>query len=305
MKILVVGGTGLIGGHAALHLKGLGHQVAVAARKPAEPTSPMAALDFLHCDYVAGDVPAAELSRFDAMVFAAGNDVRHAPPEGDQEAHWRKANTEATPRFLARARDAGVGRAVLVGSFYPQVAPQLVETSGYVRSRDEADRRSRALAGEGFRVCSVNAPFVLGCVPGLSSPMFAAYTAYAQGRLEGVPAFAPPGGVNFISVQSLSEAIAGALERGRSGAAYLVGDENLTFQQYFGAFFRAAGRTEALPVLDREHPFLPDAALYAGRGTELFYEPDPAETALLGYRRGDVGRTVDEIVAQFRTRSFV
>jgi dihydroflavonol-4-reductase len=34
MKILVVGGTGMIGGHAALHLQALGHDVSVAGRNP-------------------------------------------------------------------------------------------------------------------------------------------------------------------------------------------------------------------------------------------------------------------------------
>ena len=41
MKILVVGGTGLLGGHAALHLQSLGHQVSIAARKPAPAGTPM------------------------------------------------------------------------------------------------------------------------------------------------------------------------------------------------------------------------------------------------------------------------
>ncbi|CAI8782633.1 transposase [Burkholderia ambifaria] len=34
------------------------------------------------------------------------------------------------------------------------------------------------------------------------------------------------------------------------------------------------------------------------RGRRL-YEPDPADVALLRYRRGDVQRAVDEVVAQF------
>ena len=34
MKILVVGGTGLLGGHAALYLQALGHDVTLAARSP-------------------------------------------------------------------------------------------------------------------------------------------------------------------------------------------------------------------------------------------------------------------------------
>ncbi|MFC3106580.1 NAD-dependent epimerase/dehydratase family protein [Undibacterium arcticum] len=300
MKILVIGGTGLIGGHAALFLQAQGNAVSIAARKPASSTSALAGLELLQGDYVAGDFTKADLARFDAIVFAAGNDIRHLPPGTDEAAHWERANVEAVPRFFALARDAGVRRAVLVGSFYPQVAPELIQSSPYVRSRHLADEKVRALATPTFNVCSVNAPFVVGSVPGLQIKMFEVYTRYAEGKLPGLPAFGPAGGSNFISTQSLSEAVWGALQRAESGKAYLVGDENLTFAEYFGAFFRAAGNDQPVPPLEQEHPLLPDMAIYTGRGNVVSYEPDPAEVSLLKYRRGDVQRAINEVVAQYR-----
>ncbi|TDF65170.1 NAD(P)-dependent oxidoreductase [Cupriavidus sp. L7L] len=298
MKILIVGGAGMIGGHAALHLRSRGHEVTIAGRNRPAPGTPLGGLDFLRCDYIANDLPAAQLGAFDALVFAAGNDVRHVPPGGDEAAHWERANVEGVPRFFRAARDAGIRVAVHVGSFYPQAAPQLAEDNAYIRSRKLADAGVRALATDAFRVSSVNAPFVVGTVPGLTVPMFKAYTDYARGGFAPMPDFAPPGGVNFISAMSLSEAIEGALLRGENGKAYLVGDENLTFQEYFGAFFRDAGRPVP-PVIDQEHPLLPDSAICFGRGNTLYYEPDAAETVLLGYRRRDILRTVSEIVAQY------
>ncbi|KWR91094.1 NAD-dependent epimerase/dehydratase family protein [Cupriavidus sp. IDO] len=298
MKILIVGGTGMIGGHAALHLRSRGHDVTIAGRnRPAAGTA-LGELDFLRCDYIASDVPAAQLGAFDALVFAAGNDVRHVPPGSDEAAHWERANVEGVPRFFRAARDAGIRIAVYVGSFYPQAMPRLVADNAYIRSRKLADEGVCALATDAFRVSSVNAPFVVGTVPGLTVPMFKAYTDYARGNFAPMPDFAPPGGVNFISATSLSEAIEGALLRGENGKAYLVGDENLSFQDYFGAFFRDAGR-QAPPVIDQEHPLLPDSAICFGRGNTLYYEPDAAETALLGYRRRDILRTVSEIVSQY------
>ena len=64
MRVLVVGGTGLIGGDAALRLRALGHEVAIAARKPPPAGTGMASLEFLRCDYLAGGLPRAELARF-------------------------------------------------------------------------------------------------------------------------------------------------------------------------------------------------------------------------------------------------
>lgn len=295
MKILVVGGTGLIGGHTALHLAELGHAIILAARKPPADTTPMSKLPLLQGDYLAGDFTVNDLAGFDAMVFAAGNDIRHLPPGTDEATHWQRANVEGVPNFFRKARDAGIGQAIYIGSFYPQAAPHTIEKSSYVRGRKLADDGARALSTKNFRVCSINAPFVAGTVPGLVVPGFAAHVAYALGRIPQVPAFAMPGGVNFISTTSLSEAIAGALMRGEPGKAYLVGDENLSFAEYFGEFFRAAGREEPLEVIDREHPMLPDSVLYAGRGSTIYYEPNPDEVELLGYRRNDVRRTLREI----------
>ena len=284
----------MIGGHAALHLKGKGHEVTVAGRNAPAAGTPLGELPFERIDYVKGDYADDALKGYDALVFAAGNDVRHMP-EGAGDEYWHKANSEGVPRFFKAAKEAGIKAAVNIGSFYPQAAPELCETNAYVKSRKVSDDGVTALADDNFRAMSVNAPFVLGHVPGLTVPMFAAYTQYAQGAFAPMPDFAPPGGTNFISTLSLAEAVEGALERGEGGKSYLVGDENLSFQDYFGAFFEAAGR-ERPEVRDEEHPMLPDSAIFFGRGNTLYYEAPDDEVALLGYRRDDVTCAVKEIV---------
>jgi nucleoside-diphosphate-sugar epimerase len=300
MKILVVGGTGLIGGDVALRLAAMGQEVTIAARKASAAGTPMAALPLLNGDYAAGDFTREMLEPFDALIFAATNDIRHVRDPSHEAAHLERTNVEGVPRFFAQARAAGIKRAVLVGSFYPWAVPHAIDTSPYVRSRLLADEGVRALSRPGFEVCSVNPPFVLGRIDGLRVPNLAIQANYALGRLQGIPVFAIAGGINVMSSSALSDALIGALARGEPGKAYLVGDENLSFQDYFTLFFRAAGNSMAIPVEDREHPLLPDAMLYAGRGAEIFYEPDPVETALLGYRRGDLVKTIAAIVEQYR-----
>jgi len=300
MKILVVGGTGLIGGHAALRLKSLGHEVEIAARKPAAPGSALTEVPFHRIDYVNEPAERHLLARFAAVVFAAGNDVRHIPEGGDENAHWRRANSESVPRFLASAKQAGVRHTILIGSFYPQAAPHLIAKSNYVASRLAADEGARALADETFHVVVLNAPFVIGHVPGLVVPAHHAMANWALGRIPQVERFAVTGGVNVISADTLTDAIVGALERGKNGKAYLIGDENLTFQDYFGLFFKAAGDPVSLEVRDQEHPFLPDSAILAGRGSTIFYQPDATERVELNYRQHDIARTVAMIVTANR-----
>lgn len=298
MKILVVGGTGALGGHAAIHLASKGHDVTVGGRNPAHPDTPMAQMPFLQGDYVAGDYTAERLNGFDWVVFAAGNDPRHVPPGSDFEAFLFKANHEAVPAFFAACREAGVKRAIQLGSYYHQAAPHLLDGNGYIRSRKAACEGARGEGRPGFDVISVNAPFMVGSVPGLPSAIFEPYTGWAKGLIP-IPHYGPAGGTNFMSFRSLSEAIEGALERGVPGTAYLVGDEDLSFTAYFQLFFDAAGSTVKLEEQDAEHPLLPDIAIPQGRGNWVRVSPDPAEVALLGYRRGDVAQAVRDAVAQF------
>ncbi|MDD3799701.1 MAG: NAD(P)-dependent oxidoreductase [Novosphingobium sp.] len=303
MKILVVGGTGMIGGHAALHLTSLGHDVAVAGRRPPQETTELAKLPFVQGDFMEGTFTKEQLAPFDAVVFAAGNDIRHLPKGTKFDDHVMRSNAECVPQFAALCKEAGVRHFIHVGSFYPHIAPELMDKIPYIRSRKLAVEGIVALADDNFHAVSLDAPFVVGTVPGMSLPMFEMYTRYAEGKLEGMEAFGPAGGTNFISCQSLSEAIAGALERGENGKAYLLGDENLGFAEYFGLFFKAAGNDVPVPALDKEHPMLPDIGIYTGRGNYVTYEPDPADVELLGYRRHDVTRAVNEVVDQYRSRA--
>ena len=139
MKTLIVGGTGMIGAHIAQQLKAEGHQVVLGARKPVAADNPLAGFPILLGDYAAGGYSPRELEGFDAVVFAAGNDIRHVPPGTDAEEFWRVMQIEGVPAFAARAKQAGVGRLVQLGSYYHQVMPHLAETDAYVRGRKLAD----------------------------------------------------------------------------------------------------------------------------------------------------------------------
>ncbi|TEA17726.1 hypothetical protein C8034_v010040 [Colletotrichum sidae] len=301
MRILVVGGTGLIGGHAALYLHSQGHKVTIAGRRAPSDVPALAALPFLAGDYLKGGFGLEALSAFDAIVFAAGSDVRHVPQGQDADEHLLHVNGNAVPAFAQLARNAGVKRFVHIGSAYPHIVPpENVAASPYIRSRQLAADGVAALASESFHACSLDPPIVVGTVPGLRTPVFDAYISYARGELP-IPPFAPGGGMNFMSTQSLSEAIAGALEGGGgesavSGKSVLVGDQNMTYKDFMEMFFRAVGNPKTLPVLDDDHPVMPRAFMYAGEKV-VSYEVDKATWAALGrYRRGDILRAVEEIV---------
>lgn len=297
MNVLIIGGTGMIGINTALHLLGLGHDVHLAARsKPDAPDHPAHDFPVLLGDFTTGDFSEAELSPFDGIVFAAGNDPRHMPPGTDAEAFYRKTQSEGVPAFARVAKAAGVRRFVQIGSYYHHLRPDLAEGSTYIRARQLADEGVRALAGDGFMPCTLNPPSIVGAVPGMPALRYRTLAEWGRGLHPEIPNTAPPGGTNYMSVASVAQAVAGALENGEAGQAYLIGDENLGYREFFQLFFDVSGTAVTVETEDAEHPLLPDPYIVQGRGNVLTYDPDPAETALLGYARGDVRRAVAEVV---------
>ncbi|KAF4956401.1 hypothetical protein FSARC_11604 [Fusarium sarcochroum] len=303
MNILVVGGTGMIGGHAALYLQSKGHQVTIAGRRHPDSVPLLAALPFIKADYLKQDLTRDQLSTFDAIVFTAGADARHVPTGVDPGTYLLEANGTAVPNFAALARSAGVKYFVHIGSVYPHILSDLVENNAYIRSRKLAAEGVANLSTSTFKATSLDPPFVVGTVPGMDVPFFQAYVQYAEGKFP-IPPSAPRGGLNFISAQSLSEAISGALMNADevAGRTILVGDENLTYAQYFDKFFQEVGHKEGtVGAKDGEHPMLPRSALFAGDQV-MTYETDPKDVRILGnFRRNDIDRTIKEIVEQYRS----
>ncbi|QCB50318.1 NAD(P)-dependent oxidoreductase [Rhodococcus sp. PAMC28707] len=301
MKTLVVGGTGMIGTHIAAVLREQGNDITVAARTAPKPGSLASEFPVMLGDYSAGTFSLQDLAPFEAVVFAAGNDIRHIPRGIDTADFWEKTQSGGVPRFVALAKKAGVRRLVQIGSYYHQVLPKLVESNEYVAARCLADEGSRALADADFTVSTLNPPSILGANPGGTMSGLGKVLAWSAGNLPDIPNFAPAGGTNYMSARSLAEAVRGALQHGES-KAYLIGDVNLTFREYFQTIFDAAGSEIQLEERDEEHPLLPDAFIVQGRGNTISYETDAVETATLGYTQGDVKRVISELVAATKAR---
>jgi len=298
MKVLIVGGTGLVGGHAAIHLQQQGHDVSIMARS-APTAAGLQEIPFIAGNYIEDNMADGRLEGFDALVFAAAQDIRQMPMDGSEtpDAFFQRVNDQAVPSFFEAAKAAGIRRAVYIGSFYPQIAPEQIDKSPYVHSRHITDEAVRALSCAEFNVCSVNAPFILGHLPGLDIPHIAGLVAYVSGHLPDLPLFAPKGGTNHISARSVAQAIEGALERGESAKAYLIGDTNMSWKEYLEAWAQAAGAPTVLEIRDDDHPILPNVIMFAGAGALVSYEPDRAETELLGYSRNQIADEIRAVVA--------
>lgn len=301
MKTLVVGGAGFVGSAASLLLHDAGHEVTIMSRNPPRAGSRLDQIPFMAGNYIEDDFSDGRmLEGFDWLVFCAGSDMGNYAEgvEGAEADFFERANTIALPRFFEAAKKAGIRRSVYMGSWYSYVAPQVIDRDAYVRSRHLSDAAIRALSGPDFNVCSCALPWIVGFTPGVAVPHWHALAMLAAGRLEGVPESAPVGGANFMSSRSVAQCMLGGLERGESGKSYLIGDENLSWKEFFELWFAAAGRPRDLPV-SRGNLLVPDFALsYLDFGSSD-YEPPAEETALLGYERGILRQTIRDSFAYY------
>jgi dihydroflavonol-4-reductase len=292
MRTLIVGGTGMIGHQVAGLLEAHGHEVVLGARRPPDSNSPAAGRPVLLRDYAAGAFTEADLEPFDAVVFAAGQDVRHADAAQQTEEFWARYQSDGVPNFFAVAKRAGVPRAIQIGSYYHMVVPELVDKVPYIRARKLADDRSRELSDADFNVSTLNASKVLG--PGQRD--IGKLLAWARGTSMGqIPDFAPVGGTNNISVRSVAEAVLGALQHAEPGAAYLVGDENNSWLEYFQLVFELSGGARSITEARTEsHPYV--AEMIVPLGTVIAFDPTPAAD-LFGFHLNDVRNSLEAAIA--------
>lgn len=294
-KTLIVGGSGMIGSYISTELHAHGDEITIASRRPADAGDPPSihGLPRMSIDYTDETLTPQMLEGFDAVVFTAGNDIRHVKAEDESDEFWRRVQIEAVPRFTALARDAGVKRFVQIGSYYHHLKPEWAHGRPYIAARKAADEGARALVTSDFAPITLNPPSIVGATPGRVARRFKRMIEWLRGELATPELFAPAGGTNYMSARSLAQAVAAALDHGEGGRAYLVGDENLRYVEYFQKFADAAGSTITIEERDEEQPFQADRFIVQGRGNVISFEPDPE----LSYDRNDIDRALAEIVA--------
>lgn len=236
MKVLVVGGSGLVGRHVVDRLRECGHEVTSAART---------AGDGVQHEVDATKATAAEfralLAGHDGVVFAAGVDDREVPRKPSYPV-FHRGNVAPVVRLLTAAREEGLTRAAVIGSYYThfhRLHPEwrLDERHQYIRSRVEQARAGRAAAGPDLPVAVLELPFVFGRVgnrlPNWSGPL----DRWVRSRS---PLLAPPGGTAATTARHVAEVVVDALERA-SGEDIPVADENLTWHAMISRVAAAAG----------------------------------------------------------------
>jgi nucleoside-diphosphate-sugar epimerase len=245
MRILVSGGTGLLGGRLIPRLAGSGHEVFALARS----ASSHASLRALGASPVAGDLEGGSplsLPAVDAVVHAAAL-FRFSGPR----APFFRTNVEGTARFLAAAERAGAGSFVHISA-----AGVIMDDAGTpIRGADESaptfpNHFSAYLASKARAetlVLAANKPRLRTLAlrpPALWGPGDPFSRALPQAINSGQFAFIDRGDYAFATchVDNVVEAVQCALQRGAGGRAYFITDqEKLTFREFVAALASLQG----------------------------------------------------------------
>jgi nucleoside-diphosphate-sugar epimerase len=245
MRILVTGGTGLLGGRLIPKLAGNGHQV-FALTRSASSHAKLRALGALPVDANLESNVLLPLPAVDAVVHAAALFRFSGPREP-----FFRTNVDGTVKLLAAAEKAGATTFVHISAAgvimddagtpvraADESAPTFPDHfSAYLASKARAEAIVLAANKPGFRALALRPPALWG--PG--DPFS---RALPQAINAGNFAFIDRGDYAFATchVDNVVEAVQCALERGEGGRAYFITDqEKRTFREFVASLASVQG----------------------------------------------------------------
>ncbi len=233
MNIFIIGGTGFLGYHSALELLKRGHSVSTLSLPDIEPGSWFPEeIPLKHGDIfkMTGDELVQLFRGYDGIVYAIGPDDRFTP-EPPAYSFFHEYLVEKCGFIISAARTAGVRKCIVLSSYFSyfdRAFPEykLAAHHPYIKCRVEQAERVVSEGGETMDVMVLELPYIFGTMP-MRAPLWK--EVISRMRIDKKFIFYPRGGSNMISVEHVAEAVAGAIEHGKHGKRYLIGDANLSW----------------------------------------------------------------------------
>ena len=235
MKILMIGGTGLLGSQTARELISRGHSVHSIALPPLPEGAllpPEMTLTLKNSIDMTDDELRAAFTGMDGFIFAAGVDERIEGPSPIYD-FFKKYNITPLERMLRLAKESGVKHAVIAGSYFSYFSkkwPEMEMTRWhpYIRSRIDQENMAFSFADDSFAVSVLELPYIFGTQKG-RKPVWV-FLVEMLLKMKGAILY-PRGGTAMVTVRQVGQAFAGALERGQGANAYPIGWFNLTWRE--------------------------------------------------------------------------
>jgi nucleoside-diphosphate-sugar epimerase len=249
MKVFVTGATGFIGGEVARQLRERGDDVVCLVRSPAKA----AKLTGLGCETVAGDLGDKEALRSgmegcDGVIHAAAM-YEVGIPKSQHPAMY-EANVAGTENVLGAAKEAGIPKIVYVstcgafGNTHHKTVDETYEhpcedfTSYYEQTKVEAHKVAKRMMAEGLPCAIVQPGGDYG--PDDTSQLGDLLEQFLSGKLPMIPF--PELGICLAHVEDTAAGIVLALDKGRTGEAYVIAGPATTMREAVETVAKVSGR---------------------------------------------------------------
>ncbi len=252
-KILVTGATGFVGARLVRRLVDDGHHVKAMVRASSSLQMlrdlPAERLEIVEGDVLMGHTVFRALAGCDRMFHVATLTKFWDPTPGLIE----QTAARGTELVMEMAKKRRVSRVVFTSSVATLgVLPregemdetqelELSDPAEYVRGKHRAEQIALSAAAHDLEVVAVQPGSIFG--PGDWKP-----TPGGRGVLEFIGWRAPlidfpvlGGGINGVDVDDVVDGHVRAMERGRSGERYILGGENVTYEQLFNMLAEVTG----------------------------------------------------------------
>lgn len=251
-KVLVTGAAGLLGSNLVRRLLDEGIEVRALVREGSDNS----ALDGLGVERVSGDL--RDASRMATVVrgcdhvFHVAAMVSTAEPTPAIEREIYESNVLGTRNLLSAAREAGVQRVVVTGSFDavghdlddPQAPGHeglphwpFEEVSPDVRSKVLVEHEALKACVEGLDVVIATSCAIVGPNDHKPSQMGRSLCDFAHGKMAAYVS----GGFDLVSARDIADGHILAMRRGRRGQKYILSTEYLEVDELMGIFEEVSG----------------------------------------------------------------
>lgn len=232
-KLLILGGTGFLGYYTALLALKKGYEVGSISLNdvsldgwyPKEIKT-----QFTDLFETSEDDLVKMMEGYDYMVYSVGPDDRETPQAPAYDYFHRRLVVECAKCFRAAER-AGIKKAICFNSYFAYFARRnpelkLAEKHPYVRCRVEQAKLLLEQRKK-MEVVILEFPYIFGVMPERMPIWKSVFLdRYAIGHKS---IFFPKGKTTMTAVEHIAESAIGAIEYGKDGERYPVGDENQSF----------------------------------------------------------------------------
>ena len=257
MKVFMVGGTGLLGEKAANILIERGHKVVSVALPPIPEGAPIPKeMELKLCDInKASDEEVKKMMKgCDCFIFASGIDERVECP-APVYSWYEKYNINPLKRLLPLAKEAGVKKAVVLGSYfsmlnkeeygYKQKLPKkLLERNPYIRSRIAQEEVVKSVVDDSFDAAVLELPYIFGTQKG-RKPVWTVLIEQIASMDKLSFTMYPKGGTAMLTVRQVGESIVGAAEKlgneFKGFYAWPIAMYNQTWKEFLSIVYDARG----------------------------------------------------------------